>query len=145
MYNIFWGRDDKANMIKAAERLLGQYFRSQQPVEALALYTGLLGRYPDVVFSPTVQVRMGALLAEDKQFRPSALAYKNFAVKYPEHPQAVRSLLATAQILTNNLKEPQNAVSILTHILNVYPDTPLRTDVERLLEHAQQQANVGFV
>jgi len=139
MLNRIYTEDkNKDESINVTGEIIKQSLTREEPAMAVEAFQRFTKAFPDGSLRPIMQFRIATTLSSRGLYQEAAWAYRNLAANYPSEPLAQKSLLASADILTNKLAMHENAITMYEHYLKHYSQGNLVDHARRGLEKARK-------
>ncbi|MBV9867886.1 MAG: rhomboid family intramembrane serine protease [Abitibacteriaceae bacterium] len=142
-YEVIAKSYDRTNNEDAAldnyELAINRYIQSGEREKAAQLYLDALRKHTHFILGPEQQLIVGNQMAKDSDFQNAAETLVKIPYTFPEAPEGEVSLLRSAQLYLEHLKDPQMASQLLAMFMQRYPDTHWMPQAERALKIAQFQ------
>lgn len=88
---------------------------------AEAAFAGMLKRFPDTGYLPSVLYWLGNAQYANRAYAQSVASHQRLVRQYPDHVRSPEALLATANSEVE-LKDPKSAKLTLTRLVKTYPE-----------------------
>jgi len=138
---IYAEDNNREDLIKVTEEITKRTL-AKEPHIAIEVFQRLLKAFPDASLSPINQFRMASTLASGGFYQEASWAYHNLTANYPNEVLAQKSILASADLLTDKMGLHENAIEMYNYFITYFPNSPLAEQARRGLKKAQAASGI---
>lgn len=121
------------------ELAIDRYIQSSERAGAARLYLEATLKHTRFILPPAQQLIVGNQMAKQSDFQNAAETLVKIPYTFPDAPEGEVSLLRSAQLYLEHLKEPQMSAQLLRMFIERYPETQWMPQAERALRIANFQ------
>jgi len=138
---IYAEDNNRQDLIKVTDEITKRTL-AKEPHIAIEVFQRLLKAFPDASLSPVNQFRMASTLASGGFYQEASWAYRNLTANYPNEVLAQKSILASANLLTDKMGLHENAIEMYNYFITYFPNSPLVEQAQKGLKKAQQASGI---
>jgi membrane associated rhomboid family serine protease/outer membrane protein assembly factor BamD (BamD/ComL family) len=119
------------------EIAIDKYIKNNDRECAARLYLEALHKHPLFIMPPATQFTLASHLATVGEYGCAAENLAKIPFTYPDAPENEKSLMGAAQLYLKQLKQPQMAYTMLSTLLQRYPESQYKLQAENGIKMAQ--------